>query len=204
MSEDSMDLIYYNLCCYYSAENEEELRNIINRVKDLNRPENLQNQNINIDLENLEDSEIMLSDGPTDIPSGFDHNVIVINLNTEKNLFHVHLYSRPDVITKHLDYFAEILDIFGGTSPNNFNLYYVFPDKVDELGIGKSPEETRMSGIRFYKDENEYVFHESEEEGTIALCKIDEKDNFTSTELHDIVRRTTSSTSEYLNKIIHD
>lgn len=203
MPEVEPELIYIDLCCFHQAEDVEELRSIVESLSDINAPDNLPNQSFNVDLDNLGNTEIFLSTGPRRVPTDLDQTAFIIRVNDDENWIHSHLYSEAEYIDPLTELLASVLRIQGPTIPTRFGLVHQVEPPVDELGIGSAPEGARLSGIRFYYDDHEYIFGESNSNTSIR-CELKETGELTDEDLEDKIDERVKQTQSTIKQITND
>jgi hypothetical protein len=204
VTEIHPDLLYLDLCFHYETDSHEELESIVEHLSGITPPENLSNQSVNVDLDNLANTEISFSTDSPLYPQDYDQSSFILRIAEETDYVHAHVYSNNKYVDTMYNLLEFVLRGVGPTQPTDLNIVHSIEQPVSELGVGSSPDDTQLSGVRFYENDEEFIFGEVDST-TSVRCDVDITEAFSDDDLQEEVEehisRTESKVMGYINGV---
>lgn len=154
-----------NVCVYHYTNSEEEVREIVNEVYGMDVPEFLENKRIELNFDDITESEIVMSTGdPTSVTDGDwrKNDTLQLEVFSEKDTdyefaVHTHLVGSSHK-TKVWDTYSSILKMMNEKELAVLSGGYVLDSDIDELSISEKSmngvhENATLENIRFSIDE---------------------------------------------------
>ena len=201
MTDLEPDFQYLNLCLQYEPDSHDELVSMVEHLTGLNPPEDFANQTVNVDIDEVSETEITFSTDAPPYPQDYNQSSFLTSVSEEDRFVHNHIYSEPEYLDNLLDLLEYVLETFGPTVPTTLSIIHSIEAPVDELGIGTSPDGTRLSGVRFYIDNDEYIFGEWNEV-TSVRCALDEGEALRPEELRSEIEERIDRTKNQVMEVI--
>ncbi|WMT09409.1 hypothetical protein NP511_07170 [Natrinema thermotolerans] len=146
-------------------EDDTEAVELFKEIKEMSFPDSLQNYSVEIQEDNVEESEIMISEDKLSEPDTYEYSSLLINMfeseEDEPPRIHFHPYIGPENFDDVFEFLSDVLgekqinirsiesDLHIENSPNDLNIIHDSADQVD------------LVGYRFDHDEDNYIVQES-------------------------------------------